>query len=370
VIYVNGRFLTQPLSGVQRFATEITTALRRLRGETVVTLAPPGARVDVGAVRLVGRRRGHVWEQLELPRHAAGGVLVNLGNTAPLRASPQVVVVHDGGVFATPEAYSWKFRLFYRLLQRALVRSGAAVVAVSEFARAEICRHLGAEPGRVAVIGEGADHMHRIVADPAILARAGLVPGQFVLVVGNLAAHKNLAALGVLARALADRGMTLAVAGGLPAAAFRAQGNGALPQPARYLGRIDDKELKALYETAACFVFPSRYEGFGLPAVEAMACGCLVVAADIPALRETCGEAAIYCDPASPQDIARTVCRVLDEPALAARARSAAPARLAEHTWDRAARRLDEAVAAFDCSSVGAIGVPMSARRANPCASR
>lgn len=314
-------------------------------------MVPPDTSTSGDKVQRVGTRRGHAWEQLDLPRHARGGILLSLGNTAPLMSRRQVIVIHDAGVFSTPEAYSWSFRAWYKWLQTLLVRSGIQVVTVSAFSRAEIIRYLGGHADRVAVIGEGADHMNRIVADPGVLASAGLMPGRFVLAVGNLAAHKNLAALGELARVLAARDMTLVIAGGLPAGAFKDDGDVLLPRPARYVGRVGDGALKALYQAAACFVFPSRYEGFGLPAVEAMACDCPVVAADIPALRETCGKAALYGGPGSPQDIAFQVCRVLDEDGLAHRLRQAGTEQVSQYTWDRAAWALNRVIAALPPAS-------------------
>ena len=120
---------------------------------------------------------------------------------------------------------------------------------------------------------------------PAHPAR-GCRPGRFVLVVGNLAAHKNLASLGLLAERLSARGVALVITGSLAAGAFAA-GNSAVAAGSRacYLGRTSDGELKALYQTASCLVFPSRYEGFGLPAIEAMAVGCPVAVSRIPPLR-------------------------------------------------------------------------------------
>jgi len=158
--------------------------------------------------------------------------------------------------------------------------------------------------------------------------------------VGNLAAHKNLAALSELAGRLAGRGVSLVITGGLATGAFPKARLDALPQPACYVGRVSDGALKALYERAACLVFPSRYEGFGLPAVEAMACGCPVVASRIPALQETCGDAALYVDPSSPADIARQVCRLLDDPALDQAMRAAAREWVRAFTWARAAKQL------------------------------
>ncbi len=333
-MYINGRFTTQTLSGVQRFATEVTAALQQAHPDRVVLLGPPGA----PGARAVGRWQGQVWEQMELPRYVGQGVLINLGNTAPLRLHRQVVVIHDAGVFATPEAYSWRLRSWYRLAHRRLVRTRACIATVSQFARDNLARHLAVPPEAIALVSEGADHMHAILAERSILQT---LPGaRFVLAVGNLAAHKNLAALSALAADLARRGVALVITGGLAGAAFRRPREAALPQPAAYLGRVSDGQLKALYQAALCLVFPSRYEGFGLPALEAMASGCPVAAAHIPALRETCGDAAIYFDPASPPDIARQVGRLIDDEALREALRAAGRSRAAGFTWAHAAAQL------------------------------
>lgn len=339
-VFINGRFLAQNLTGVQRYATEMSRALSALRPDLMI-LAPSATPPSDLRFRAVGKRGGQVWEQFELAASSRAGILVNLGNTAPLFGGSQIVVLHDAGVFSTPEAYSRAFRIWYKTLQFALSRRGVAIVTVSEFSRQDLAVHLRISAARIRVVTEGADHMDRIVADPAILQAHGLEAGKFALVVGTLAAHKNLSALHVLAENLAARGMTLAITGAFGAAAFQSGGAG-LPAAATYLGRVTDAALKALYAAAAAYVFPSRYEGFGLPAVEAMACGCAVIAADIPALRETCGAAAIYCDPQSPEGIAQTVLDLIDDPARLAAARAAARAHVKNLTWAKAAAAMND----------------------------
>jgi glycosyltransferase involved in cell wall biosynthesis len=248
-------------------------------------------------------------------------------------------VIHDAGVFDTPESYSLAFRAWYRFLHKMLARSGAQLLTVSEFSRGRIAAALGVAPEGIGVLPEGGDHMLRISADTGILARHGLAAGRYALVVGNPAAHKNLAALTSAAALLGVRGLTLAVAGAADPAVFRA-GGGPAADAGRILGRVSDAELRALYENALCLIFPSRYEGFGLPPLEAMTCGCPLVAAHAGAVPEVCGEAALWFDPLRPETLVEALERLLDEEGLAAGMRDAGLKRAAHYTWEKAALAL------------------------------
>ncbi|OUI87602.1 glycosyltransferase family 4 protein [Acetobacter tropicalis] len=347
-IYVNGRFLTQPLSGVQRFALEINAALAHVsmaNGYSApVTLTPNTVlleqKVNEYPVRAVGRQRGQLWEQFELPWATRKGILINLGNTAPLLGRHHIVIIHDAGVFSQPNSYSWKFRTWYRVLLTLLRYSRAHLITVSHFSRSELSKYLRIPAEQISVISEGAEHIKSQAADGSILKRHSLRSQGYVLAVGNLAPHKNLAQLSHLADALAQRGTPLVISGSVNTTVFSDHGKQTLPKAAVYVGRVSDKELRALYENAACFVFPSLYEGFGLPPLEAMLCGCPVVAADIPVLREICGEAAYYVNPHDPEAITRSVLHILDTPIQAQEMRQAGLSRAAAFTWEKAARSL------------------------------
>jgi glycosyltransferase involved in cell wall biosynthesis len=185
---------------------------------------------------------------------------------------------------------------------------------------------------------EGGEHILRVPADTAVLAKHGLSPQRYALAVGTRAAHKNLGALRDAAALLAARGMTLAVAGAVQAGVFSGAADAA---GARLLGRVTDAELRALYENALCLIFPSRYEGFGIPPLEAMWCGCPVLAARAGAVPEVCGDAALWFDAGGP---AAAVTRLLDEPGLADVLRARGRERAQRYAWDAAARRLMEIV--------------------------
>ena len=323
MIFINGRFLDQALTGVQRFAREITACM-------------PEATV----LRPTGRQRGQAWEQLALAGAARAGTLLNLGNTAPLwRRGRQAVVIHDAGVFDTPESYSRPFRLWYRALHRGLARNGTQLLTVSAFSQGRLAHHLGVDPGRIGVVAEGGEHILREPAAAGVLARNGLDPRRYALAVGTGAAHKNLAALQGAAAILDRHGMTLALAGARDAAVFQSTGATA----ARALGRVTDAELRALYENALCLIFPSRYEGFGLPPLEAMWCGCPVIAGQAGAVPEVCGDAALWFEPGDPAGLAAALEQIISGagPALAAAGR----ARAAQFSWPAAAARLLELTA-------------------------
>ena len=338
---INARFLTQRTTGVQRFAAEVTRALAA-RGAALRLLAPPGApaRFDDLPVEIAGTRSGQAWEQLDLPRAAGGDMLLNLGNTAPLlRGARQAVVIHDAGVFDTPESYAFAFRAWYRALHLALPRRGARIVTVSEFSRARLALRLRLDPARIGVMPEGGEHVLRAPADPGVLARHGLAPRGYALAVGTRAAHKNLGALGAAAALLAARGMALAVAGAVQGHAFSGAADAA-GAGVRLLGRVTDAELRALYENALCLLFPSRYEGFGIPPLEAMWCGCPVLAARAGAVPEVCGDAALWFDAEGAATPEAALARLLDQAGLAAALGQAGRERARRFSWDAAAVRL------------------------------
>lgn len=351
-VYINGKFAAQRTTGVQRVAAQFTLALdAELAASPArpaspwVLLCPPGATVPP-MQRIVVRHIGpaglplHVWEQLFLPVAARHGLLVNLAGAAPFFARFQVCLLHDAAVFDHPEAYARAFVAWYRRLFRRLARRAARLLTVSAFSRARLALHLGLDPARLGVVPNGCDHLQAVVPDDSVLARHGLAGTRFLLAVASANPTKNLAALvAAYARLPADPMRRLVIVGGANPRVFAESATSDPPGVLR-TGPLGDAELKALYGHATAFVFPSMYEGFGLPPLEAMACGCPVAAAQAAAIPEVCGDAALYFDPQSVDAIAAALQRLFTDESLRERLRTAGQARAATFRWSRAAATL------------------------------
>jgi glycosyltransferase involved in cell wall biosynthesis len=355
--YVNGKFFAQRTTGVQRYARCALDAIdARLGGDATAPrwtlLLPPGAAVpDLRAVRVQtvpwrGPGGLHAWEQWALPRAARGGVLLNLAGSAPAwGAATQLCVMHDAAPFDQPQAYTTVFVTWYRWLFRHLAtRPTTRLITVSAFSREHLAAALSVPPQRFNVAPGGAQHLDAVPADPAAQRPHGLEGQRFILAVASRNPTKNLARLAQAWPLVGRADVKLVVVGGANARVFGGGAEAAPPPGWTDVGAIDDAGLKALYEGAQAFVFPSLYEGFGLPPLEAMACGCPVAASDVPAVRAVAGDAALLFDPLSPPSIAAALRRLLDDAALRDDLRERGRARAALFTWDATAQALLGAV--------------------------
>ena len=354
-IFVNGKFLMQRATGVQRAAREWLNAVdRQLAGDPAarerwVVLHPPGARLphwQCIEARPVGRPGGPLlwWEQWSLPRAARAGMLLNLAGSAPWWARRQIATLHDAAVWDQPQAYTWLFRTWYRVLFRHLARRASRLLTVSAFSRQRLAACLRQAEQRFSVVPNGADHLDAISADAGVLGGAEPIEGCFLLAVASANPSKNLARL-VEAFGRLDRSqrLRLVIVGGGNSRVF-ADGNLPAIEGVQRLGAVNDAALKALYSHALALVVPSLYEGFGLPPLEAMSCGCPVAVARAAALPEVCGDAALYFDPLSVDDIAAALQRLANDSRLRDELRLAGMQRAAAFTWRAAGQRLRDEV--------------------------
>ncbi|HEX8149237.1 MAG TPA: glycosyltransferase family 1 protein [Pyrinomonadaceae bacterium] len=354
--------LTEPRAGVGHYTYELARALASAAPGDEFELVYPssypavdlegrlppnlkGARVRVGAV---GRR----WWSAGLPRYAARrgyGLFHGTNYEVPLwGGAVRVLTVHDLSLLSHPETHErrrvWRARR--RLPLMALAAD--AVVTPTEAVRREVCARLRVAPAKVFAVHEAARECFRPMGAgeaSGVLRGLGVGGGEFLLAVGTIEPRKNLATLvRAFEEVLRERpasSLRLVVAGG------RGWLSGPLfesieKSPARgrvvLAGYVSDEELRALYAACAAFVYPSLYEGFGLPPLEAMSCGAPVVAGWTPAVAEVSGGAARLFDPRDHGQLARALLELLDDPAARRALSEAGLRRAAQFSWHRTAR--------------------------------
>jgi glycosyltransferase involved in cell wall biosynthesis len=350
-VYINGRFLTQRTTGVQRYALETLLAIdalfaagRGVPATKLVLLAPPGTRappLQTIAFRTVGPLSGNAWEQLSLPLATRGELLLSFSATGPLLKRSQIVTMHDAAVHVVPQAFSRNFRSWYKLLLPILARRTPHVMTVSEFSKHELVRYFGAREHRTHVTGEGWQHVTRHTSDASVLTELGLAPRSYALAVSSVTPHKNFAAIARAAARLEDSALSIVVAGSVDAAVFGRTDLAAL-RSVKLAGYVDDHKLRALYENAAVFIYPSLYEGFGIPPLEAMALGCPVLASSAAAIPETCGDAAWYFAPEDDKTLAELMTRLLHSEADRAALIEKGHRRIKDFSWEACAQRFIE----------------------------
>ncbi|MCP5405886.1 MAG: glycosyltransferase family 4 protein [Pseudomonadaceae bacterium] len=334
-IVCNTRCLNNAFTGMQRYTTEILARLPE------VQKAHPPAWMH--------GTWGHVWEQAVLPVQARSSLIWTPANSgillAPVR---QVITLHDLAMIEGPDSVGLTRRTRYYtwMLPRLLARC-AGVLTVSEYSRRQILQRFGLPDDKVLAMPLGVDHARFRPATPAAVAalceRFGLRKG-YILSVGSGSSRKNLSCIikaWSKVQGAVDETVELVITGDADAynRAFDGTEIPPLPPRTRLTGRVADADLPTLMAGAGVFAFPSLFEGFGLPPLEAMACGTPCVVSNTTSLPEVVGDAAVTIDPTDTDALAAALVRVLTTPVLARKLAAAGIARAAEFTWEKTARQ-------------------------------
>lgn len=349
MIYVNGRFLLQNLTGVNRFAYELCRAWVRM-GIPFTLCCPPGTIkecYDVSCFHIVvcGWGKSHVWEQLALPYWFAKvkgeKFLVCFTGLGPLLTRKKIMTIHDLAFMANPAWYSRSYRLWYRLMTPLCAATSVRILTVSQFSKSEIRQRLSISEKKISVI-------YNAVAPSFLTSNDDIDKGAmsrdiYILAVSSIDPRKNFSTLLKAFARIKDKKLKLYIIGGQDAIyatsiADLCKENGS--ERIKWLGRINDVELKQYYSRALCFVYPSLYEGFGIPPLEAMACGTPVIVSSIPVLEEVCGKAALYVNPYDEKDIAEKIDRLVDDDNLRRNLVRKGYERCALFDWQRSAEIL------------------------------
>jgi len=361
-IGIDGRYIQDHFPGIGRYTYSLVRVLASLAtNDTLVILhnpALPNSRYDLAALaRYPNVELVHadlptlsLAEQLRLPSLISKlslDILHSPYYVKPYRLPiPSILTLYDTIPTRYPAYYPRHTRLFIRLLKRLALRSVAHCIAISENTKADFVRHYGVVPERITAIPLAVDDHFRPV-EPATIAAVRTryrLPPDYVLYLGINKPHKNLVRLIDALSWITHHGsrITLIIAGAwdprYPEPRRRVEALG-LESVVRFLGPVPEEDLPALYSGAIAFVFPSLYEGFGLPVLEAMACGVPVACSNTSSLPEIVGEAALTFDPMDVQAIAAALSRLLNDASLRAELRQRSLERARCFSWAETARR-------------------------------
>ncbi|WP_304152545.1 glycosyltransferase family 1 protein [Megamonas hypermegale] len=303
-IYINGRFLTQNITGVQRYAVEMVKALDRhldtdeLSSKYKFEIVCPKnikQKIELNNIKIkqIGILKGHLWEQIELPLYAKSNFLFNFCNCAPLIKKNQVVTIHDAAVCAVPEAYSFLFRIWYKTMFYILGYRLNRIFTDSMFSKQELHKYFFIDLKKIDVIYLGVEHILKIKPDEKVFDKFQIKKNSYILAVSSLNPSKNFKLILKTAKEMPDTNFV--IAGGTNSSIFKSKG---LPvtDNVKFIGYVNDEELVALYKYASCFVYPSLYEGFGIPPLEAMVFNCPTIVSNIEVFKEVYSNDVIICD--------------------------------------------------------------------------
>jgi glycosyltransferase involved in cell wall biosynthesis len=333
-IYVNARFMNQTITGVQRYSWEITNRL-----QNKIHTIKPGKIFSGGA--------GHLWEQLILPgRLPKKSLLWSPAGAGPLLVAEQVVTIHDIAHLEYPEWFNSKFSMWYRWLLPRLTQRVRHILTVSEYSKDRIIEVLGILPEKISVVPCGIEESFFQVTSNDITDiryKYGL-QGDYILTVSSASPRKNFErmfrAWETICKKYQD--VSLVVVGSQNLAFAANEKLGKLPERTIITGYVDNQDLPAFYAGARAFVYPSLYEGFGIPILEAMATGIPVVTSNTTSIPEVAGDAAVYVNPYEVNSIAEGLEKVLGSESLCKKLREKGWTRCKEFSWERSAKSVGE----------------------------
>ena len=345
IVYINGRFLEDKLTGVGRFCMNIIDEFDRLDDPSInfVLLITRKCKLTINyeqiIVKRVGFFTGNLWEQVELPWYSRNGILLSLAARGPIVKANQVLTIHDAATKRTPERFSFRYRAllwftYYMLKNRAIITT------VSNFSKKELIKYYNIPKENIYITVNGTNHFRGYIDGKKVLDRYELFGKKYIVSVGGTK-NKNIDRVIKAYEKLSDD-IYLVIIGNVNKEALMYDNGNII-----FTGYVTDEELVALYRNAKCLVFPSLYEGFGIPPLEAMSLSCPSVVSNTTSLPEVCGEAVLYCDPYDIDDIYEKVKLLLDDDEKRIELIKKGKEQLKKYTWSGSAKKFHEIINKF-----------------------
>ncbi len=328
-IAINGRCLTRRITGVERYAHEISQHFS-LPARILQPDQP------------LGQITGHLWEQFILPMQThKHDVLWSPANAGPWVVSNQIVTIHDASVFDHPEWFRPSFAAWTRISWKILAKRVQAIITVSEFSSKRLQHYLKIPNHKFHIIpnGVGKPFEPQSKQSVEVVQKKYNLNKPYFLFVGTLEPRKNLTKLLDAFQQSNSSSHLLVIAGGKGKVFAESTNRVGNSNRTFFLGYVPDSDLPTLYSGASAALTISLYEGSGLTALEAMACGAPVIASNTTSFPEVTEEAALLINPSRTEDIASAITKLIENPNLANTLRERGLKRAAQFTWDESARR-------------------------------
>lgn len=296
MIVINTKFLSQKLTGVHRYSIELCKHLPNRLGEHEIVLAGPKDAVMIDELshfrfEQFGKLKGNLWEQFELPaflKKNGSPLLINFSGISPVFYSNKILYIHDLAYMHHPEWFSKSFGMAYNLLLPYAARKAKKVFTVSEYSKQDIAHNYKLSPEKVEVVYAAASEK---------FVNLNLEKDNFVLMVSSLDPRKNMKrAIEAFIKVETDYRLIII---GDKMKSFSNPDLEKFSNEERivFTGYLSDDELRNYYNRAKIFLYPSLFEGFGIPPMEAQKCGCPAIVSEITCLPEVYEDSVFYCDP-------------------------------------------------------------------------
>lgn len=344
---VNGRFLTQKATGIHRYAFEICNKLHDM-GVDFYVAAPKEINTDYKFdFKLVqcGSLKTHLWEQFSLPKYlksVGNPLLISFSGCGPLNYNNQIITIHDVSHERHPQWFSKNYCRYYGFMIPRIARKAHAVLTVSEFSKHEIIDVLGINEHKIHVIHSNVPFHTKPTEEEILADKHTETTEKYILTVSSMDPRKNFVRLVEAFNQIEDKSIKLYIIG-MQFKAFNTPDlqkliseNVVLP------GYITDEELQVMYRNALFSIYPSLYEGFGLPPLESMTYGCPVIASDIPALKEVSGDAVLYTDPYNVEDMTEKMNLLANDEKLRYSLIVKGLQQIKEYSWEKSAKQVYE----------------------------
>lgn len=349
---INGRYLTQKATGVHRYAFEICNKLHEMGVDFHVAIPEeicPDYKFEFKTVKC-GSFNTHLWEQISLPhylRRIGSPLLISLTGCGPLNYNNQIMTIHDVSHERYPEWFSKNYFRFYHFMMPRIGRKAHAVLTVSEFSKQEIIDVMCFPAQRIHVIHSNVPFHNKPSKEEILNYDPDPSIERYILAVSSMDPRKNFIRLVEAFNKIEDKSLKLYIIG-MKSQVFNTPDMQKLVGKNIYLpGYVDDQALQKMYQNALLSVYPSLYEGFGLPPLESMTFGCPVINSNIPALREVSEDGALYVNPYDTDDIAAKINLLAKDEELRQSLRLKGLEQIKKYSWDKSAKQVYELAQKF-----------------------